>query len=76
MSGLKAQLRQGVAHLGGSAHGAQRIVLVRGRDAEDRHHGITDELLDRAAVGLDDSLHPVEIAGEHLAERLGVDRLA
>jgi hypothetical protein len=33
--------------------GALGVVLVRERRAEDGHHGIADELLDRAAVALD-----------------------
>ena len=35
------------------AHGALGIVLVRHGRAEDGHHGVADELLDRAAVALD-----------------------
>ena len=34
-------------------HGALRVVLLRDRRAPDRHHGVADELLDRAAVPLD-----------------------
>ena len=44
--------------------------------AEHRHHRVADELLDRAFVGLDDLLHPLEIAGEQTLEGLRVDRLA
>ena len=36
-----------------SAHRALGIVLVRHRRAEDRHHRVADELLDRAAEALD-----------------------
>ena len=35
------------------AHGALGVVLVHGGHAEDADHGVADELLDRAAVGLD-----------------------
>ena len=35
------------------AHGALGIVLVSHGRAEDGHHGVADELLDRAAVALD-----------------------
>ena len=41
------------------AHGALRIVLVRHGRAEDRHHGVADELLDRAA-------EPLDLAGDAL----------
>ena len=51
---LEAELGQRVAHLDGCAHGAQSIVLVHRRHAEDGHHGVADELLDGAAVPLDD----------------------
>jgi hypothetical protein len=32
--------RDRLAHLGGRAHRAQRVVLVRDRDAEDGHHRV------------------------------------
>jgi hypothetical protein len=35
------------------AHGALRVVLVRHRGAEDAHHVVADELVDRAAEALD-----------------------
>jgi hypothetical protein len=44
--------------------------------AEHRHHGVADELLDSPAVQLDDALHPLEVAGQHGAQRLRVHRLA
>ena len=50
---LVVQLGEPVPQLGGRAHGAQRVVLVHHRDAEDGHHRVADELLDRAAVPLD-----------------------
>ncbi len=66
---------QGVAHLDRGPAGAQRVVLVHDRDAEDGHHCVADELLDGAAVALDDLPHPLEIAGEERAQRLGIGRL-
>ena len=57
-------------------HRAEGVVLVRCGDAEHRHHRIADELLHRAAVRLDDRLHPVEVAGKQPTQRLRVDRLA
>ena len=72
----KPELRQRVTHLDRRPHRAQCVVLVHHRHAEDGHHGVADELLDGAAVALDDRLHPLEVAGEQRAEPLGVDRLA
>ena len=57
LDGLAADARQGVdlvdqAQAG--AHGALGVVLVQRGHAEDGDHGVADELLDGAAVGLDD----------------------
>ena len=54
------------------ADGALRVVLGRGRRAPHRHHRVADELLDRAAVELDQAPARVEVAGEELARVLGV----
>ena len=56
LNGLAADAGQGVdlvdeAQAG--SHGAFGVVLVQGGYAENRHHGVADELLHRAAVGLD-----------------------
>jgi hypothetical protein len=48
---------------------------VRDRDPEDRHDRVSDELLDRAAVALNDRLHPPEVADKQRPQRLRVDRL-
>jgi hypothetical protein len=45
-----AELGQRVAHLERRAAGAQGVVLVRGRHAEDGHDRVADELLHRATV--------------------------
>ena len=55
---------------------SERIVLVHRRYAEDGHHRVADELLDGAAVPLDDHLRRLEVARQHAAEALGVDPLA
>src|SRR5215468_5566559 len=49
---------------------------MRLRDSEDGHHRIADELFHRAAVELDDALHPVEIAHEKGAKWFRVEALA
>ena len=41
------------ACISSAARTALRIALLRGRDAEDRHHRIADELLDPAALARD-----------------------
>src|SRR6185312_3202119 len=45
------------------------------RHAKNGHDGVADELLHRAATGLDDRLHPFEVAGQQSLQGLGVDRL-
>ena len=49
------------------AHRTLGIVLLRDRGAPDRHDGIADELLDRAAIALDDLPRAVEISSEDLS---------
>ena len=49
---------------------------MHNRYPEDRHHGVADELLDRAAVPLDDRLHPLEVVREQRPQPLRVKRLA
>jgi hypothetical protein len=61
---LDPELGEGLAHLECGPAGADRIVLVDGRNAEDGHHRVADEFLDAAAVALDDRLHPPEVADE------------
>ena len=48
------------------------IVLVRDRRAEDRHHGVADELLDRAAEALDLAGDALVVRAERGADVLGV----
>ena len=55
--------------------GALGVVLGRGRRAPDGHDGVADELLDRAAVALDQASARVEVAREQLARLLGVAAL-
>jgi hypothetical protein len=74
--GLEAELRQRLAHLCRRPHGAQRVVFMEHRYPEHGHHRVADELLHSPAVALDDPLHPLEVAGQQAAKRLGVERLA
>ncbi len=57
------------------AHGPFGVVLVGGRHAPHGHHGVADELLDRAAVAGHDLAALVEVAAQQLAHVLGVARL-
>ena len=54
------------------AHRPLRVVLVRERDAERRHHGVAGELLDDAAVRRDAVRDLVEEARQARADDLGV----
>ena len=67
---------QPLSHPERGAEGTDRVVLVRGRDAEHGHHCVADELLDGATLGFDLLAHRREVAGHHLAEMLGVQTLA
>ena len=69
---LGAQLADREDQLEPGANGALGIILVSGRRAERRHDGVTDELLDDAAVPLDDLARHLEVAGQQLADVLGI----
>ena len=69
---LLAERRDGGDEVERGANGALGVVLGRRRRAPDRHHRVADELLDRAAVELDQPPARVEVAGEELAHLLGV----
>ena len=73
---LVVQDRLRPLHVRGRAHGAQRVVLVHGRQAEHGHDGVADELFDDASVPFELGAHRVEVAGHDLAQRLGVELLA
>ncbi len=51
------------------------VVLARRRRAEDRHHGVADELLHRAAVALELEAHALVIAGEDRPHVFGIELL-
>ena len=51
------------------------IVLVSGRRAEERHHRVADELLDRPAAPLELRAQPRVVRLEHGAHVLGVELL-
>jgi hypothetical protein len=57
------------------SYGALGIVLVRDRRAEERHHGVSDELLDRAPEALEVSTDALVVPGEERAHVLRVHPL-
>ena len=73
---LDVERRQRLLHLVRRPDGAQGVVLVELRQAEDGHDRVADELLDRPAMPLELRAHCVEVARHYLAERLGVEPLA
>jgi hypothetical protein len=58
------------------SHGTQRVVLVGIRDAEHGHRGIADELLDRAAMTLENRPQLSVETHHPLAEQLWVGAIA
>ena len=75
----RADVRPQIPHesreLERGANGAFGVVLVRDRRSPHGHDGVADELLDHAAVALDDPAALVEVAREELPDVLGVARL-
>ena len=69
------ELGEGVAHGEGGADRPVRCVLLAGVDAEHGHHGVADELLDDATVGLDAAVPTHEVGVDDVAHVLGVERL-
>jgi hypothetical protein len=75
-SDMKLQAPDRLADLIRGPHSAERVVLVHQGNAEDGHGGIADELLDRAAVALEDRAQLGVIAAHGLAQQLGVGTVA
>ena len=61
--------------LEGRPHCTLRVIFGRDWSAPDGHHCIADELLDRAAIKLDDPAARLEVARQKLAHLLRVLRL-
>ena len=62
-----------LAHLDCGPDGAQGVVLVQDRNAEDGHDGIADVLLDYPAMTLDDPAHLAEVACQEISVRLWIE---
>ena len=65
-----------IANLAGCSDGPERVILVRARDPEDGHDGISDELLDRPSMVLDDAANLLEVPAHRSTQRLRVELLA
>ncbi|HMA47392.1 MAG TPA: hypothetical protein VKP11_09365 [Frankiaceae bacterium] len=72
---LGVELTEARVQLGRGAHCAQRVVLADDGNAEQRHHGIPDELLHVAAVPLQGGRGVLVVAGHHLPQDLRVQPL-
>ena len=68
-------LRRPVADGEGSAHRTLGIVFMGDRRAEQRHHGVADELLDGTAEAFEIGSEPLVIWGEQGANVLGIETL-
>ena len=69
---LVAQLLDRLQDPEPGAHGPLGVVLVRDRRAEDRHHRVADELLDRSAEALDVGLDALVVGTERRSDVLGI----
>ena len=72
---LEAVLDGELADREGCADRPFGIVLVRDRSAEERHHRVADELLDRAAVVLELRADPGVVGAQDRLDVLRVERL-
>ena len=75
-SDLLAQQRHRARQRQRGSDRAFGVVLARDRRAPDGHHRVADELLDRAAVALDQRSAAVEVTRQQLADLLGIAMLA
>jgi len=73
---LRIECGQLSAHLQCGSHCPERVVIVDKRNPEHRHHRVTDELFDGAAVTLENRAHLLEVAPHDTAQRFRVESLA
>ena len=64
------------AHVDRRADRPQRVIVVRGRNAENCHDGVADELLHGAAVPLQLTADDGVVLLHHAAQHFSVERLA
>ena len=73
---LLVEVAESSAQVVRGTHSAQSVVLVQAGHAEDGHHRVADELLDRAAVALDYVASRLEVAGHHAPQALWIELFA
>ncbi len=71
----RVELRHGRHQVERSPHRPLGVVLLRHRRPPDRHHRVADELLDRAAVALDQRPRRLEVARQQLPRLLRIPAL-
>jgi hypothetical protein len=71
----RREREHGFAHLESGGHGAPRVVVLAGRNTEDRRHLIADELVHHAPVRLDDVRRALLDLIEDLGDLLGIEGL-
>src|SRR6185436_6948838 len=72
---LLAQLDALALHLDGGDDALARVVGVGHRSAPERHYGVADVLVERAAVVADDAAHRREVLVDVLLEVLRAEHL-
>ncbi len=65
-----------VAHFQCRANGGTGAVVAGDRGAEERHHGIADIFVDRAAVGENDFRHRGQIVADEMPDFRGIQAFA
>src|SRR5438132_435682 len=71
---LGAECGDGLDELDGGPNGALGVILLRDGRPPDCHHGVADELLDRAAVAVDERSAGVEVAAQQFPNVVRVPR--
>jgi hypothetical protein len=65
---LLVESHECLPHCRSRAHSPQGVILSGPRDTEDGHDRVADELLDSAAVALEERTHLGEVTNQHSAE--------
>src|ERR1700680_2686927 len=73
--GARSERRHELDEIKCGTHCAFGVVLLRYRRPPDRHDGVPDEFLDRAAIAIDQRATGFEIPAEQLSNRLSVAAL-
>ena len=68
-----ARIRERLLEIIGRSHRSQRIVVMHAWNAEDSQDGVPDELVDSAAVALNQPPSDVEVPPHHRPQRLSIE---